>query len=101
MGSVSVRIDNLEDAYGKHSNMMREMQRNNEGGANDVVKLLELQVNDISNRLTNLSANKPLLEPKSPIINYTISSKDSKSIASKQPSRIIINNNADKLETEK
>jgi hypothetical protein len=101
MEKTSTRIDNLEDAYGKHSNIIREIQRNSEGGTNDAVRLLELQLNDINSRVTSLSSSKPKYEPTSPIINYTISTKDSKNSASKQPSRIIINNNADKLETEK
>jgi hypothetical protein len=90
------RICNLELSYGNQAKDLKELK-------NFSLKVRDLETKINTKAKTETKEKDKEIEIERPqLINYTVSSpKERRPSGSKQPSKIIINNNADKLETEK
>lgn len=94
------RIKNLEESYGKHSVELKTIYGSLSTVApSEIITRLENEVKELAQRVDLKLSTRT--KDSSPLLNYTLSSKEPKTGGVKSSSKIIINNNADKLETEK
>ena len=93
--SITDRIENLENSYSKFTSDIKQIKEIICGKpeSNREILLLESEVKELTKKVDKFNAETP-------IINYKLTSQESKP-KEIQTSRIIINNNADKLSTEK